>query len=664
VNSNRQSRRIMSLVRQLTLTGLIVFITTLTVFGLVLRQVGVERSSLTAEQHRLEEASDQFRHFAAQSRAEMQATLDSMEAEPDVGTAAINLHRSVQGEIRSKPDPAVLQSLVELDTEDARLIEFKQQADGWRARYETVWTDLTNQTSLNKLRGAVEQLGSAVRSTQGRRPSGGDTLNDQLAELARLVEVLSGEEQIDSLADLKDHQIEPLLNKITGAIADSSPSLQSVQDIRIALFGKAADDGTHEVATTSATGFYGLRREALRLQREREKLKTQSSSLFEDIEIANANFAKSAQGRTMALAEHMEATLRGGWQETLVLGGLCSGVFLWLAFRISRGIGGQVGAIEQARAEAEAGRQTTQKLMLEQQAAAAELEMVHKKLLVASRQAGMAEVATGVLHNVGNVLNSVNVSSGLVIDKLKKSRLSHLQKVVDLFRGHEPDLGQFLTADPAGKQVPGFLAQLAGFLGAERSACLEEMSELQKNVDHIKEIVSMQQAYALTAGFVEDINVRELIEDAMRISRGALVRHDINIVSELSSSAVVRADKHKVLQILVNLISNAKHAMKDSPAKTLTLKIESSGERVLVSVGDTGYGIAPENMTRIFAHGFTTKKDGHGFGLHSGALAATELGGSLRAHSDGPGRGAIFTLELPLAAASFDKLTTAPAIAA
>ena len=137
----------------------------------------------------------------------------------------------------------------------------------------------------------------------------------------------------------------------------------------------------------------------------------------------------------------------------------------------------------------------------------------------------------------------------------------------------------------------------------------------------------------------------------MRIHAGALTRLDVVIIREFADLPPIQADKHKLLQILVNVISNAKHAMADRPVKRLTLKVEASdGEGIRVSVRDTGYGIAAENMTRIFAHGFTTKSDGHGYGLHSSALAAKEMKGSLRVHSDGVGRGAVFTIELPSAA--------------
>jgi len=271
-------------------------------------------------------------------------------------------------------------------------------------------------------------------------------------------------------------------------------------------------------------------------------------------------------------------------------------------------------------------------------------------LLTISRQAGMAEVATGVLHNVGNVLNSVNVSSTLIANTLRMFRVASLAKIAALLGEHEQDLATFMTTDPRGKKLPAFLAQLAGHLTADQDTVLKEIDHLQKNIEHIKEIVSTQQAHASSAGFVESVDLRELLEAALRMNAASFSRHEITVVREFQKVPLVPTDKHKVLQILINLITNARQAMKDLPEKTLTLGIYAPTEGTVgVSIRDTGCGIAPENLTRVFAHGFTTKAGGHGFGLHSSALAAQEMKGSLSVHSDGPGKGAMFTLELPVA---------------
>jgi PAS domain S-box-containing protein len=280
----------------------------------------------------------------------------------------------------------------------------------------------------------------------------------------------------------------------------------------------------------------------------------------------------------------------------------------------------------------------------------AQMENLQKQLLDTSRNAGMAEVATNVLHNVGNVLNSVNVSATLVVDIVKKSKISSLAKIVGLLREHEQELGTFVTSDPRGKQLPTYLAQLSEQLLIDQKATIRELDSLRRNIDHIKEIVAMQQNFARLGGLKEMISVVNLVEDSIRLNEGALSRQRVEVIREFETVPPINVEKHKILQILVNLLRNAKHACQetDRADKRLTVRVANGDGRIKISVSDNGIGIPPENLTRIFEHGFTTRKEGHGFGLHSSALAAKEMGGSLSAHSDGPGRGATFTLSLPL----------------
>ena len=277
----------------------------------------------------------------------------------------------------------------------------------------------------------------------------------------------------------------------------------------------------------------------------------------------------------------------------------------------------------------------------------AELERNQKELMEASRQRGMAEVATNVLHNVGNVLNSVNVSASLVVESVKGSRAAGMAKVAALLREHEADLASYITSDPKGRHIPALLEQLAQDWLAQQEVMVKELESLRGNIDHIKEIVAMQQGHARVSSATEMVSVSDLVEDSLRMNASGLVKDHVRIVREFEPVPAISVEKHKVLQILINLVRNAKHAcdgMEDA-SKRMTLRIAQVGGRIRVSVSDNGAGIAPENLTRIFSHGFTTRKDGHGFGLHSGALAARELGGSLSAHSEGPGKGATFTLE-------------------
>ncbi len=292
------------------------------------------------------------------------------------------------------------------------------------------------------------------------------------------------------------------------------------------------------------------------------------------------------------------------------------------------------------------------------------VEMLHRDLMKASRSAGMAEVATGVLHNVGNVLNSVNVAAGVVAERLHSSKADGVTKLARLLQEHAADLPRFLAEDERGRKVPSYLEQLAGHLEQERAELGRELAGLILNVDHIKEIVAMQQSYARIAGVTETVALAELAEDAFKIHGGAYERHGIALKRVFEEVPKVTVDKHKVLQILVNLLQNAKYACDaaNRPDRVVTVRIAGAGDgRVRVEVADNGIGIPAENLTRVFSQGFTTRKGGHGFGLHSGALAAKELGGSLAVHSDGAGQGARFTLELPLQPPAAEKQPPAPA---
>lgn len=281
-----------------------------------------------------------------------------------------------------------------------------------------------------------------------------------------------------------------------------------------------------------------------------------------------------------------------------------------------------------------------------------ELREAQAELVTTARRDGMAEIATNVLHNVGNVLNSVNVSAQVLYEKVHTSKGPGVAKVVQLMKEHPDDLGDFISSDPKGRALPDYLDKLADALAVEQQGMIAELAQLTRRIDHIKEIVATQQSYAGNASVLEPGSLRELVEDVVRICDVSLARHHITLIKEFSDIPQMPLDKHRVLQILVNLINNAKQALDAGvnrpPRIVLRLKVVDDG-RVRVEVEDNGEGIAQDNLARVFEHGFTTRVDGHGFGLHSCILAAHEMGGELTAQSAGPGQGALFILELPQA---------------
>jgi two-component system sensor kinase FixL len=277
------------------------------------------------------------------------------------------------------------------------------------------------------------------------------------------------------------------------------------------------------------------------------------------------------------------------------------------------------------------------------------LNRTQRQLIDASHRAGMAEVASSVLHNVGNVLNSVNVSANAAREILAVSRITGMSKAVRMMRDHLADLGPFLNEDPKGQRVLPYLEQLSEALDEERNRVRGELEHLQSNIDHIRVIVSTQQTHArANVGVIERFSPSDVVEDALKLT-GAGGANGFELVRSYAPVGEIQADRHKVLQIVTNLLSNARHAIASAPAKTLTVRIDGQADsRVVIAVEDSGCGIAAENLKKIFQYGFTTRKDGHGFGLHSSANAAREMGGSLTAYSEGSGLGAKFILELPL----------------
>lgn len=284
-----------------------------------------------------------------------------------------------------------------------------------------------------------------------------------------------------------------------------------------------------------------------------------------------------------------------------------------------------------------------------------QLKETQRELIEISRLAGIAEIATGVLHNLGNVLNSVNTSTTLAAEGVRRLKIPSLRKVADLLEAQGERIGEFVANDPRGRKVPEFIAALCTDLEGDRDKALAEIAAVRDAVDHIKEIVAAQQTYARVSGVVETVSATEMLEYALRINEASLRRHGITVTREFMTDESVSVPRGKTLQILNNLIRNAKQALDESGRddKRLVLGARAVGHgRVQFYVSDNGCGIDPQNQPRLFAFGFTTKKTGHGFGLHSSALAAKELGGTLTAHSDGIGKGATFVLELDLAAAA------------
>jgi len=278
-----------------------------------------------------------------------------------------------------------------------------------------------------------------------------------------------------------------------------------------------------------------------------------------------------------------------------------------------------------------------------------ELKELNEKIGDIARSAEMAEVANGVLHNVGNVLNSVNVSASVIREKVRNSKADNLDRVVKMLENNKSNIADFISKDEAGKKVPKFLSLLSEQLNLEKEDMYGELDELVNNIDHIKNVINMQQSYAGSYGVREKIKLSELVEDALRMSIQGIGIHGIKVLRSFIDIPPLYIDKHKVLQIMINLISNAKHAMveSDNDVNNIMLNISMDEDMALLEISDTGIGIDKDDMSHLFEYGFKKRRDGHGFGLHHSAIVASELGGKISVKSGGLGKGASFMLWLP-----------------
>ncbi|MBL7479073.1 sensor histidine kinase [Legionella bononiensis] len=279
------------------------------------------------------------------------------------------------------------------------------------------------------------------------------------------------------------------------------------------------------------------------------------------------------------------------------------------------------------------------------------IQELNNQISSTARRAGMAEVAAIILHNIGNILNSSNVSITLLKNQLNKQYKQKLLKVLEMLLQHEDDLVDYLSNDDKGKLIPKYLVSLSKFILDDYKIKQSEVDNLINDLRHISQIVDMQKSVSGTSSLIEKVYLPEVIDMALNMSMNTPMTESIEIVKEFEECPLIDTDKSKLLQILVNIIQNARDAVLHSTSthvKEIVIAIKKIDDHVVqLSIKDNGVGINSENLNRIFSFGFTTKINGHGFGLHSAALSAKEMGGTLLAESPGEGEGAQFILSLP-----------------
>lgn len=279
-----------------------------------------------------------------------------------------------------------------------------------------------------------------------------------------------------------------------------------------------------------------------------------------------------------------------------------------------------------------------------------ELKAAQNTLIENAHKAGQADIAVSVLHNVGNLLNSLITSTEFLRDKLKRPELVKLEKANLLLRDNMDNIEDFILNNPKGKSLLQYYLKIEEQLKQENATLREETARAIEKVDAIKEVIVAQQAYPSTSLLSEKLPIMDIIEDALIIQEELLQKNNIVVEKLYSETPPIAIQKTKLIHILINLINNAKDALQDNPfeERFITIELKRDGDSVFIRFADNGSGVDPDNVSNIFNHSFTTKKDGHGFGLHSCANYMTEMGGKIWVESEGEGLGATFIARFPV----------------
>lgn len=288
-------------------------------------------------------------------------------------------------------------------------------------------------------------------------------------------------------------------------------------------------------------------------------------------------------------------------------------------------------------------------LFLDHQASLTRERELQKQLINSAHLTGMMEIASSTLHNVGNILNSINISLNTLYDNHLQSQLNNLPKLSNMIKEHANDLTSFISKDSRGKLIPDYITILSDWWKNDHEKTMQELLKLRQNVEHITNIINSQQRMGSIVEYKEKINLDEFLDDLITLHTREIENNLIHIEKDYGKLPPLELNHNRLLQILENLIRNSIEALKNtkSEPKVIRLKTRDNGEVASISVIDNGCGIDPNILVHLFSYGFSTKKDGHGFGLHSSSIIAQEMGGNLSVKNLGLGVGAEFILTLP-----------------
>jgi sensor domain CHASE-containing protein len=277
------------------------------------------------------------------------------------------------------------------------------------------------------------------------------------------------------------------------------------------------------------------------------------------------------------------------------------------------------------------------------------LSEYRKKVLDSAHRSGMEEVASEVLHNVGNAVNSASCSVEMLRERLSESKASGLDRAAAMLREQAPRAGEFFTVDPRGPKLISYLVDVNEALKREQIEQQADVDRLFETVRHIRDVIAAQQSYTGQSEFRQEVALASMVDEVLLLNHEQLLTSRIEVEVDLPPLPDLRLNKSKTTQVLVNLVRNAIQAMQNENGRPRVLTITAhliDETGIEIEVADTGHGFDEDVRRKLFAHGFTTKPNGNGFGLHYCANAVQGSGGHITAESPGPGCGATFRVRL------------------
>jgi len=286
----------------------------------------------------------------------------------------------------------------------------------------------------------------------------------------------------------------------------------------------------------------------------------------------------------------------------------------------------------------------------------AELASVRKQLTEAelvlvnqAHEAGVAEMAVGVLHNIGNAITPAKVGTSILLKNLTESPLrNHLATAIAPLKDvlEKSDL-----AEAEKRRYMSILTLLPDSIKDEYDRTIAEIHKIRDKQEHVESIISLQMKYSHMVGTERKVSLSRMADDAINMLEESLRKRDIHIEKQFGTIPDIRAEESKLLQILVNLIKNAYESMDHiTSGRTLWLKtfVDPEQAYVCLAIRDNGVGFEAAAHEKLFAYGYTSKARGSGFGLHCSLTYLKAHQGKITAHSDGVGQGSEFTIYLPI----------------